>query len=80
MQCPFCNAPDTKVIDLGLLRRQRSATRRRECTACSERFTTYEVAELVMRVLLKAMVSRHRLMKKSFALGCARPGEASRQR
>ena len=44
MMCPFCGAPDTKVIDS---RRNEdfSIRRRRECEKCKKRFTTYEKIE-----------------------------------
>ena len=46
MICPFCTAPDTRVIDSRLADDGNQVRRRRECTECSERFTTYENAEL----------------------------------
>ena len=46
MRCPFCSANDTRVIDSRLVGEGDQIRRRRECVACSERFTTYEVAEL----------------------------------
>ena len=48
MYCPFCNADDTKVVDSRLVADGGQVRRRRECVDCSERFTTYELAELVM--------------------------------
>ena len=46
MRCPFCAATDTRVIDSRLVGEGDQIRRRRECTECSERFTTYESAEL----------------------------------
>ena len=54
MFCPFCRADDTKVIDSRLLADGYQVRRRRECTACHERFTTFEVAELVMPRVIKS--------------------------
>ena len=48
MHCPFCFAVDTKVIDSRLVGEGSSVRRRRQCLVCNERFTTFEVAELVM--------------------------------
>ena len=48
MYCPFCNADDTKVVDSRLVADGGQVRRRRECVDCSERFTTYDLAELVM--------------------------------
>lgn len=53
MHCPFCGAHDTKVIDSRLVTDGDQVRRRRECLACQERFTTFEVAELVMPRLVK---------------------------
>ena len=53
MHCPFCQADDTKVIDSRLVAEGDQVRRRRECVNCSERFTTYEVAELVMPRIIK---------------------------
>lgn len=53
MYCPFCNAEDTKVNDSRLVSEGKQVRRRRECVVCSERFTTYEVAELVMPRVVK---------------------------
>lgn len=53
MHCPFCNQIDTKVIDSRLMADGSQVRRRRECIACKERFTTFEVAELVMPRIIK---------------------------
>jgi len=54
MYCPFCNAQDTKVIDSRLVSEGSQVRRRRSCNECNERFTTYEVAELLMPRLIKS--------------------------
>ena len=53
MYCPFCKADDTKVVDSRLVADGGQVRRRRECLSCSERFTTYEMAELVMPRVIK---------------------------
>lgn len=53
MQCPFCNAIDTKVTDSRLVAQGEQVRRRRECLSCSERFTTYEIPELVLPRIIK---------------------------
>lgn len=58
MHCPFCNAEDTKVIDSRLVAEGNQVRRRRECTDCHERFTTYESAELMMPRIIKSDGSR----------------------
>jgi len=58
MHCPFCGAEETRVIDSRLVAEGDQVRRRRECTTCSERFTTYEAAELVMPRVIKQNGSR----------------------
>ncbi|WP_455200922.1 transcriptional regulator NrdR [Kaarinaea lacus] len=53
MRCPFCEADETKVIDSRLADEGYVVRRRRECLTCSERFTTFETAELVMPQIVK---------------------------
>ena len=54
MHCPFCNAEDTKVIDSRLAAEGAQVRRRRQCTACQERFTTFEIIEAVMPRIIKS--------------------------
>lgn len=58
MHCPFCNHGETKVIDSRLAGEGSQIRRRRECLKCSERFTTFESAELVMPQVVKSDRSR----------------------
>ncbi len=54
MRCPFCGALDTKVIDSRLHGDGDQVRRRRECTVCKERYTTYETAELNLPRVVKS--------------------------
>ncbi|MCC8372642.1 MULTISPECIES: transcriptional regulator NrdR [Photorhabdus] len=54
MHCPFCAAVDTKVIDSRLVGDGSQVRRRRQCLECHERFTTFEMAELVMPRVIKS--------------------------
>jgi len=58
MHCPFCGANDTKVIDSRLVAEGDQVRRRRECVSCKERYTTFEVAELLMPRVIKSDESR----------------------
>lgn len=58
MHCPFCGAEETKVIDSRLVAEGDQVRRRRECLTCRERYTTYEVAELLMPRIIKSDESR----------------------
>ena len=43
MQCPYCGERDTRVLDSRPA--EMKIRRRRECTRCGRRFTTYEIVE-----------------------------------
>ncbi len=58
MRCPFCGHDDTKVTDSRLAAEGGQVRRRRECLSCSERFTTFETAELLMPRVIKGDGSR----------------------
>jgi len=58
MRCPFCSAQDTKVVDSRLFGEGDQVRRRRQCTLCNERFTTYENAELNLPQVVKNDGSR----------------------
>ncbi len=53
MNCPFCNHYDSKVIDSRPTDEGQSIRRRRECTKCQKRFTTYERLERIPLVIIK---------------------------
>jgi transcriptional repressor NrdR len=53
MKCPFCSSFDTQVVDSRVSEEGDTIRRRRRCTACDRRFTTYERAELVMPAVVK---------------------------
>jgi transcriptional repressor NrdR len=45
MRCPECDATENRVVDTRSSRGGRAVRRRRECTVCGARFTTYEYVE-----------------------------------
>ncbi|OQA21485.1 MAG: Transcriptional repressor NrdR [Actinobacteria bacterium ADurb.Bin346] len=53
MKCPFCSAPDTKVIETRLTDSDGSIRRRRECEKCGKRFTTFERLETAFITVIK---------------------------
>lgn len=52
MMCPFCSGSDDRVIDSRASEGGRVVRRRRECNACSKRFTTYERVEATARLMV----------------------------
>ena len=53
MRCPFCQNRDTQVIDSRAPEEGAVIRRRRRCSACGKRFTTFERAQLTMPVIVK---------------------------
>ena len=58
MKCPFCSNLDSKVIDSRPTDEGTKIRRRRECTNCGQRFTTYEIVESVPLIVIKKDNSR----------------------
>ena len=53
MKCPFCHETDNRVIDSRLSKDNNMIRRRRECSHCNRRFTTYERVEEMMPLVVK---------------------------
>ena len=53
MKCMYCGCEDSKVIDSRSTDDGKSIRRRRECTACGKRFTTFETIETVSFLVVK---------------------------
>ncbi|MDX1431713.1 MAG: transcriptional regulator NrdR [Gammaproteobacteria bacterium] len=53
MRCPFCSDKDTRVVDSRMSGEGDEVRRRRQCSACNERFTTYEKVELALPRVVK---------------------------
>ncbi|WP_198246252.1 transcriptional regulator NrdR [methane-oxidizing endosymbiont of Gigantopelta aegis] len=72
MRCPFCGVQDTRVIDSRLAGEGDQVRRRRECVACKERFTTYEVAELSLPQIVKRNGEREAFNEAKLRAGIQR--------
>jgi transcriptional repressor NrdR len=53
MKCPFCNSVDHEVVETRVAEEGRSLRRRRECSKCKKRFTTYERIDKLPIVVIK---------------------------
>ena len=53
MRCPYCENPDTKVIDSRPTEEGHAIRRRRGCENCGKRFTTYEKVEETIIMIIK---------------------------
>ena len=72
MHCPFCQTADTKVVDSRLVAEGGQVRRRRECQQCKERFTTFEVAELLLPRVIKQDGSREPFDEEKLRAGLQR--------
>ena len=75
MKCPFCGYTESKVIDSRPAEEGATIRRRRECLACSKRFTTYEIIERLPLVVVKRDGSRKSFDKVKLINGMVRACE-----
>jgi transcriptional repressor NrdR len=69
VRCPHCGARDTRVVDSRDLDDSATIRRRRECGACSTRFTTYERVEAARLVVVKRDGTREEFDRDKLANG-----------
>jgi len=69
MKCPYCNYEETQVIDSRDTENLETTRRRRECTKCNRRFTTYERVEEADIVVVKKDGSRERYQRQKLLNG-----------
>lgn len=53
MKCPYCEFPESKVVDSRPTDEGQAIRRRRECMGCGKRFTTYEKIEELPIIVVK---------------------------
>ncbi len=75
MKCPYCGYSESKVIDSRPAEEGTTIRRRRECLACSRRFTTYEIMERMPLVVIKRDGSRQAFDKMKIMNGMIRACE-----
>lgn len=75
MKCPFCGELDNKVIDSRLSKDGNVIRRRRECLACSRRFTTYEHIEEIPIMIVKKDGRREVFSREKVRAGMQRACE-----
>ena len=72
MKCAFCSAQETQVIDSRVSDEGDQVRRRRRCTVCHKRFTTYENAELRMPTIVKSNGQREDFSRQKIELSLHR--------
>jgi len=75
MKCPFCGFIEDKVIDSRPTDEGSAIRRRRECTKCSKRFTTYEKVESLPLMVIKKDKSRQPFDREKLMNGLLRACE-----
>jgi len=69
MECPFCGKIETGVIDSRLTKEKSAIRRRRQCSGCAGRFTTYEsTPEHFLFLLMKKNTPKGSSMKSPEAV------------
>jgi transcriptional repressor NrdR len=69
MRCPHCGERETRVVDSRDLDDAATIRRRRECVACTTRFTTYERVEAARLVVVKQDGARQEFDRAKLASG-----------
>ncbi len=72
MRCLYCQHEDTRVIDSRLADDGATVRRRRECPSCSERFNTFETAEVKLPVIVKSDGRREAFDERKLRTGIER--------
>ncbi len=75
MKCPYCGCEESKVIDSRPADDGEKIRRRRECTGCAKRFTTYEIIETVPVIVIKKDKSREAFDRNKLFSGLLRACE-----
>jgi transcriptional repressor NrdR len=69
MRCPQCDARDSRVVDSRDLDDAATVRRRRECSVCGTRYTTYERVEAARLVIVKRDGVRQEFDRDKLAAG-----------
>jgi transcriptional repressor NrdR len=75
VKCPFCAAVDDRVVDSRESREGEVIRRRRECTGCGRRFTSYETIEEIPYMVVKNDGRRERFDRNKLRTGLAKACE-----
>ena len=69
MRCPFCNHLEDKVVDSREAKFGDTIRRRRECTKCGRRFTTYERIDEIPYMVVKKDGRREKFDRQKVLAG-----------
>ncbi len=75
MQCPYCKSADSEVVETRVSEDGTNIRRRRTCTACGKRYTTYERIENVRLTVKKRDGKREQFDREKLKFGILRSSE-----
>jgi transcriptional repressor NrdR len=75
VRCPYCGAGDDRVVDSRESREGAVIRRRRECSACTRRFTSYETVEEIPVLVVKKDARREPFDRNKLLRGLIRACE-----
>jgi transcriptional repressor NrdR len=75
MKCPYCGSTESEVVETRSSEDVDTIRRRRECTKCKKRFTTYERIENVNLIVIKKDGKREQFNRDKLKGGIVRSSE-----
>ena len=75
MQCPYCKSAESEVVETRVSEDGTNIRRRRTCTACGKRYTTYERIENVRLTVKKRDGKREQFDREKLKFGILRSSE-----
>ena len=69
MKCPFCGFAEDRVVDSREIEESSAVRRRRECTGCTRRFTTYERVDEIPYMVVKKDGRREKFDRQKMLTG-----------
>jgi len=69
LKCPFCFFDESKVVDSRSTDDNTTIRRRRECTSCGRRYTTYEKIEDIPILVVKRDLTRENFNREKIVNG-----------
>lgn len=75
MKCPYCGSRQTEVVETRDSEDLETIRRRRQCSSCEKRFTTYERIESVSLVVIKKDGKREQFQREKARRGAVSAAE-----
>lgn len=69
MRCPYCNSTETEVVETRVSEDGSNIRRRRTCSSCQKRFTTYERIENITLLVKKKNGTREQFDREKLHRG-----------